>query len=128
MPLDFFFFNSLVQFIALTVLLVVMFALRKGVEQRALLVCVWLLCLTVLIPRVNEIGVYFGAEVFSRIARVVLTWIVIVILLVTFVHIWQRRVAFGRIAKKIEMSEKYSEVLKQNGDSLNGHPGITTSK
>lgn len=120
MPIDFFFVNSLVQFIALTILLIVMFALRKGVEQRSLLICVWLLCLTVMIPRINEIALYFGAEVFSRIARAALTWIVIMILFVTFVHIWQRRIVFGRIAKKIKSSEKYTETLQKNGDALTG--------
>lgn len=118
MPIDIFFVNSLVQFVALTILLIIMFALRKGVTQRALLVCVWMLCLTVMIPRINEIGVYFGAEIFSRAARAVLTWIVIVILFVTFIHIWQRRIVFGRISEKIKTSKKYTETLQKNGDAL----------
>lgn len=121
--IDFYFLNSLAQFIVLIVLLVIMIALRGGVEQRALLVGVWMLALTVLLRRMNEIAEYFGLNIFSQLALTALSWVVIFILYYAFIQIWRHRVLLRHIANMLKTDKRYSEVLKQNGDKLQEERG-----
>lgn len=116
--IDPYFFNAIAQLVVTSVLLVIMIVLRKGVPQRALLLGVWLLSLSAVLHRIDEIGLYFGVDVFNRTAASVLSWIVIGILYYTFAQIWQRHAAFGRIAKKVKTSEWYSGALEQGSNAL----------
>lgn len=118
MPVDIFFVNSIAQSIALIALMVIIFALRKSIPQRIILVGFEALLFTVLLRRVSEISAYFGISLFSRAALAVLSWIVIAIIFYAFARIWRRRVLLRHIAKMMQTSEKYTEVLKQNGDAL----------
>lgn len=118
MPIDIFFVNALAQFIAIAALMIIIFALRKSIPQRVILVGFEALLFTVLLRRVSEIGTYLGISLFSRAALAILSWIVIFIIFYAFVRVWRRRVLLHHIAKTIKTGEKYTEVLKQNGDAL----------
>lgn len=118
MPIDIFFVNSVAQSIALITLMVVIFALRKSIPQRIILVGFEMLLLTVLLRRISEIVTYFGVNLFSRAALAVLSWIVIGIIFYAFARVWRQRVLLHHIEKMMKTSEKYTEVLKQNGDAL----------
>lgn len=120
MPIDFFFFNSLAQFIALAALMIIIFALRKSIPQRVIFIGFESLLLTVLLRRVSEILTYFGIGLFSRAALAVLSWIVIFIIFFAFVKIWRRRVLLHHIDKMMKTDKRYTEVLQKNGDALIG--------
>lgn len=118
MPIDIYFFNSLAQFLALALLMTVIFVLRKSVGSHAMLIGFELLLLTVLLRRVDEIGLYLGLDVFDRTALAILSWIVILVLTIALVQVWRRRVAIRHIAEMLRQRENYSETLRRNGDDL----------
>lgn len=118
MPIDIFFINAVAQFIAIATLMVIIFALRQYIPQRVILVGFEALLLTVLIRRVSEIAAYLGISLFSRAALAVLSWVVIGIIYYAFVRVWRRRVLLHHIDQMMKTSERYTEVLKQNGDAL----------
>lgn len=118
MPIDIFFINAVAQFIAIATLMVIIFALRQSIPQRVILVGFEALLLTVLIRRVSEIAAYLGISLFSRAALAVLSWVVIGIIYYAFVRVWRRRVLLHHIDQMMKTSERYTEVMKQNGDAL----------
>lgn len=118
MPIDIYFINSLAQALFLIVVMIIMFAFRRLINQRSMSIGIEALMLTVLMRRLSEISAYFGVITFSRPALVILSWIVIVILLIAAVQMWHRHNVFERIARKIKTSDRYVNTLQQNGDAL----------
>ena len=120
MPLDIYFVNSLAQSLALVVIMIVIFVLRKSGGSRAMLIGVELLLLTILMRRIDEVGMYFGVDVFGRPVLVMLSWIVILILLFGAIQTGRRRILLRHITDMIKKNEKYAEALQKNGDALSG--------
>lgn len=121
MSLDIYFFNSLAQFLALALLMIVIFVLRKAVGSRAMLIGFELLLLTVLLRRVDEIGLYFGVDVFDRTALAILSWSVILVLTIALGQVWRRRAAIRRIAEMLRQRENYAETLRRNDENLQAY-------
>lgn len=118
MALDIYFFNSLAQFLVLAVIMTVIFALRKSVGSRAILLGFEMLLLTVLLRRMDEIGSYFGVDVFERTALAILSWVVILVLLLALVQVWRRRLLIKHIADILRTKERYGLTLQEDKNAL----------
>jgi hypothetical protein len=125
---DVLFVNSCVQAVVVLVLMLVIFVVRKRVGARWVYLGFEALLLTILLRRIDEIGVRFGLDVFNQTAGSILSWIVIGTLLVAFLNVWRRRAEIKRVEAGLKAREEYLETLRRNAERLQSWDHQPTSR
>lgn len=116
--MDIYFVNSCAQTVALAVLMAVIFRLRKSIGSRGMFIGFEVLLLTIVLRRIDEIGVVYGVDVFDRPALAILTWIVIFIFMGAFIGAWRRRMEIQKIEEMLRTRNRYQEALRQGQEAL----------
>lgn len=114
MSIDFAFLNSCAMAIVVFVLMTIVLTLRKHLGPRWIAWGFEALLLTILLRRVDEIGLQFGIDLFDRTANILLSWLVIIVLGILFTKAWKRRYEIKRIEAGLKAREEYLEMLRKN--------------
>lgn len=92
MSIDILAINTIALLLATAAGMLLVFALRKHIGFVWFIVVIEVLLFTLLIRRIDTIGAWFGVDVISQdMNDVVIAWLVIVTLYVSFAKMWQRR-------------------------------------
>ena len=113
---DFAFVNSCLMAAVVAVLMLVIFTLRRHLGARWIAWGFEALLLTVLLRRVDEIGLRFGVDLFDQTASMILSWFVVGVLSASFVHAWRRRQAIKRVEADLLARAEYLETMRRHAE------------